>query len=488
MDPAERKRISDAVAFIGADQDVPEIVRELARDLRQDEVDCREEEGVLEMHADFFNAVWNTWADASVKYFSSRPQATTAEVVSIRAKARFAAAVSSNRPQHLPPVAALALNLTLRSLRGRKTWDQLHQAASKLLSVLMRQTRANLASIRVTEGHLDNFYSLWDQTLSYGTEIGFTPEELLSLGAPGAAPRFPPANRLTALPLPGSLPAEAAPAGTRKRRRSQPSDGGCRGASNILPDRANMDPVVLRRLRLAAARAVRALGRGERKLEIELDLAEAARLAAHESFEAHSLFFADLKIQYSSFEDGPAEGPVTAGVRDGFALAIQRNLPALARLVGEGWSDDLDGSLQALQTPVNWGVMVSAANAWMKFLTQKSGTNLWTRGEAKTRRDALQLRLAQARSDSSAARFAVLALDVLSRRMPADRLPAAVQLPADFLPARLPAEFPQAELPPAVVQPVRRSLAVSRPARTESQTARAARARRDVLRRSAARA
>ena len=317
---------------------------------------------------------------------------------------------------------------------------------------------------------------------------GFTPEELLSLGAPGAAPRFPPANRLPALPLPGSVPAEAAPAGTRKRRRSQPSDGGCRGASNVLPDRANMDPVVLRRLRLAAARAVRALGRGECKLEIELDLAEAARLAAHESFEAHSLFFADLKIQYSSFEDKPAEGPVTAGVRDGSTLAIQQNLPALARLVGEGWSDDLDGSLQAFQTPVNWGVMVSAANAWMKFLTQKSGTNLWTRGEAKTRRDALRLRLAQARSDSSAARFAVLALDVLSRRMPADRLPAAVQLPADFLPARLPAELPQAELPPAelppaVVQPVRRSRAESQPARIESQPARAERARRDRLRR-----
>jgi len=188
-------------------------------------------------------------------------------------------------------------------------------------------------------------------------------------------------------------------------------------------------------------------------LQVELDRAEADRLRAHNCYVAHSDFYSDLMILFYGFDDdGMLGAPVPADVRELVCETIRQNQPALLLHVGEVWRDKLTKNIQALQSPITWGSLLPAVSSWIDVLARQTGTDLQNRGQAKIRLDALRLRLPQLRSDCSAARFAVLALDVLSRRRPAELLPAE-QLPAERLPARLPADLLSAEARPAVPLP-----------------------------------
>jgi len=216
--------------------------------------------------------------------------------------------------------------------------------------------------------------------------------------------------------------------------------------------------VAIGRLRRVAA--VQGLGGGMAELEVELSQAESDYQRARLFYAAHSDFQCDLVIVCDTVSDGIAlREPAEAGAREGLAAAIRRNLPALTLNVGQIWSDKLSGSLKALQTPVTTGALLQVVTNWLTILSQQAGRDLYNIGQARIRRDALRLRLALACSESSAARRAELALQVMNGQRLGE-LPPAEPSPAERLPARLPGAFPQAEALPAEPLPAESMLAL----------------------------
>lgn len=419
-----------------------------AEDLGSIEALLRDEEMNLEGHADMYCSVRSGWHHLTTIEFNRRPSETDDMAVPPQPKAKFIAAINACMPK-LPQAAALALNSQLRSFRGRLSWAGMSTATADLLGYLEQETGAALPRVRAAESRRDELRRQRDQLRSdaYAVAIAGHAAELQLRKAQG----------LLAPPLPASLPAAGRPAGAAARRSRPLINPGRRGASGG-PGPANTDPVALGLLRRAAVQVVRELSMGEVELEVELNQAEADRLEAHLSYVAHSDFYSDLLIHYNSFDDAdPRGGLTTAGLREAFADAVRRNQPALTRDVGQFWADKLSTCLHALHGPIPSGALMPAVGKWLTNLSRQTADDLWVRGQAKIRRDSLQLRLAQARSDSYAARLAVLAIDVLSRRQPGELLPAE-PVPATQVPARLPAELPLAEAPTAQSSLTRPSL------------------------------
>jgi len=453
--------LSRALAVVA--RELGEDVQRVVGDLGRTNALLRDEEMSLEGHADMFSNVQSIWDRLARTEFNRQPFETDDMIVPPRPKAKLIAAINSRLPK-LPRAAAWALNSKLRLLRGRLTWARLFENMCVLLSYLHGQTRAALVRAQAAESRRDELCLQRDQlrTDVYTVSIAGRAADLQHQKAQGRLELLPGgallAVRLPAPPLTASLPAAGRPAGAEAGRSCPPSNRRRRGAPGGPTGPANMNPVALGDLRRAAVRAVRELGMAEVELEIELNQAEADRMGAHLRFVAHSDLYGDLLIHFNGFADDDSQlgEPAPAGVREGLATAIRRNQPALIRNGGCFRHDNVSLRVQALSVPIIWGELKPRVRSWLINLNREMGDDLCIRGQAKIRRDALQLRLAQARSDSCAARLAVLALDVLSRRKPGELLPA-VPWPAGRLPAPLPAHLPPAEAPTIESSPARPS-------------------------------
>jgi len=418
-----------------------EDARQAARNLSIIEEFVREEEMSLEWIAD-------TYCDVRL-YVSDLGEFNAAHGVAFDAlvphvqKVRFYAAVNTSLLK-LRPAAADVLESALGVLAGPLTWARLHTALSFLLCHLKKETRAAFVRVRDAEARRDDYLCQQD-VLAFeelAVSIAGRAAILQLRRAPGYVdlPQVggPPSQWLPTPPLPAPLPAVRCPAGAKAKRSSLLSDRGFRGASGGPPGPANLYHVVLGRRHQAAVQLVVEFGRVVRELDVELDQAEADRQEAHLSYVAHSDFYSDLAIHCNSFsfdDGGPPGEPAPAGMREGIIAAMRQNQPALVRVAGQIWSDNLSLCVQALRSPIASGALMTAVGNWMSVLDDQTGTDLCDRGQAKFQRDVVHLRLAQALSDSSAARFAALAMKVLTRERLAALQPAE-QLPAERLPAR----------------------------------------------------
>jgi len=426
-------------AFAAVAMHLREDARQAARNLSIIEEFVREEEMSLEWIAD-------TYCDVRL-YVSDLGEFNAAHGVAFDAlvphvqKVRFYAAVNTSLLK-LRPAAADVLESALGVLAGPLTWARLPTALSFLLCHLKKETRAAFVRVRDAEARRDDYLCQQDVLASEALAVSIAGRAaILQLRrAPGYVdlPQVggPPSQRLPAPPLPAPLPAGArCPAGAKAKRSSLLSDRGFRVASSGPPGPANLYHAVFGRLRQAAVQLVE-FGRVARELGVELDQAESDRQEAHLSYAAHSDFYSDLAAHCDSFDDsGPPGEPAPAGMRKGLIAAMRQNQPALVHVAGQIWSDNLSLCVQALRSPITSGALMTAVGNWVSALDDQIGFDLCDRGQAKVQRDAVQLRLAQAVSDSAAARFAVLALKVLTRERLAALQPAE-QLPAERLPAR----------------------------------------------------
>jgi len=402
-------------------------------------------------YADMYYNVRSLWDDVVMTDFNRRPGETADKVVPPGQKARFIAAIDECRSQ-LHPGDDFALTSVLSPMRVPLTWAELSTATSLLLCLLKRVTRDALVRSRAAMSRRAILSLRRDELRSEAraVEIAWRGAEMQHLRARGHAELLParplPAERPPSAPLPAALPAAGRPAGPVAWRSCPPIRQGRQGAP---PGPAYTNPWALGRLRRAALQAAEQLIREEDDLELDLHQAESDHQDACRFYAAHSDFHSDLMILLHSFEyEGPLPELVPAGLRDKFAAVFIKNSALLIRDVGQTWSDSMSACAEAYKTPIAYGALVPEVRQWLAVLSRQTGYDLWHRGQAEIRGDALRVRLAQARSDSSAARLAVLAFDVLSRRRPGEHLPTE-PLPAERLLAPLSAESPPAEALPA---------------------------------------
>lgn len=166
-------------------------------------------------------------------------------------------------------------------------------------------------------------------------------------------------------------------------------------------------------------------------LSLKLRHAEAAALAAHRCWKAHERFFNDLVAHSGSLALGLPNEAASAAARSGFIDAIGVNQTVLARVSSRPWSE-LNLVQEALKPPITNFQMNEMIGQLMISVSHYTRADLDRRRAAWSSRRVLRLQLAQARSESLAARFTVSALEVKRRRLV--RL-AAAALPATPVPA-----------------------------------------------------